>query len=37
MYTTFRGCMDEEHTGIQQQAIKKGVDLTVCSVFLVRN
>lgn len=24
MYTTFRGCMDEENTGFQQQAIKKG-------------
>lgn len=24
MYTTFRGCMDEENTGFQLQAIKKG-------------
>lgn len=37
MYTTFRGCMDEENAGFLQQAIKTGVDFTVCSVFLVRN
>lgn len=36
MYTTFRGCMDEENW-LSATSHQKRVDFTVCSVFLLRN